>query len=58
MQYLDACLVKEVVKYFDVIVIHCNFHIRLRELHLVMIKINKYYSYIIRIKTYYKFILK
>ena len=44
MHYLDALLVKEIIEFFDIISIHDCFGIRLCELHLVMDKINKYYS--------------
>ena len=52
MHYLDAKLVKHVLKFFDIISIHDCFGIRLCELHLVMDKINEYYSKIIEKETY------
>lgn len=52
MHYLDAQLVKEVLKKFEVIPIHDCFGIRLCELHLIMDLINDYYSRDIGIKTY------
>lgn len=52
MHYLDAQLVKEILKFFEVITIHDCFGIRLCELHLVMDKINEYYSLKIGEDTY------
>ncbi len=52
MHYLDALLVKEIMKYFDLITIHDCFGIRLCELHKVMDKINEYYSSKIGKSTY------
>lgn len=44
MHYLDAQLVKRLTSEFELITIHDCFGIRLCELHLVMDKVNKYYS--------------
>jgi hypothetical protein len=52
MHYLDANLVGYISSKFDIISIHDCFGIRLCELHLVMDKINEYYSNIIGKKTY------
>jgi hypothetical protein len=52
MHYLDALLVKEIMKYFDLIAIHDCFGIRLCELHKVIDKINEYYSNKIGKDTY------
>jgi len=58
MHYLDAMLVKYVIEFFDIIAIHDCFGIRLCELHLVMDKINEYYSNKIGEETYGMYILK
>jgi hypothetical protein len=58
MHYLDALLVKEILEFFDIISIHDCFGIRLCELHLVMDKINEYYSKKVGKKTYGMYILK
>lgn len=58
MHYLDALLVKEIMEFFDIISIHDCFGIRLCELHLVMDKINKYYSEKIGEETYSIYIIK
>jgi hypothetical protein len=58
MHYLDALLVKEILEFFDIISIHDCFGIRLCELHLVMDKINEYYSKKIGKETYGMYILK
>lgn len=52
MHYLDACLVKEILSEFEVITVHDCFGIRLCELHLVMDKLNAYYSEKIGKSTY------
>ncbi len=52
MHYLDAKLVKYILNDFEVITIHDCFGIRLCELHLVMDKINEYYSKKINYSTY------
>jgi hypothetical protein len=44
MHFLDAQLVRHILKRFDVICIHDCFGMRLCELHLVMDEINNYYS--------------
>jgi hypothetical protein len=58
MHYLDAILIKEIIESFDIIPIHDCFGVRLCELHLVMDKINSYYSKIIKEKTYSIHIIK
>jgi hypothetical protein len=58
MHYLDALLVKEIIEFFDIISIHDCFGIRLCELHLVMDKINKYYSEKVDMDTYNIHIIK
>jgi hypothetical protein len=58
MHYLDAMLVKYVIEFFDIIAIHDCFGIRLCELHLVMDKINEYYSNKIGEETYSIYIIK
>lgn len=58
MHYLDAMLVKYVIEFFDIIAIHDCFGIRLCELHLVMDKINEYYSKKIGEETYGMYIVK
>ena len=57
MHFLDACLVKHILKKFDVLTMHDCFGIRLCELHLLMDKINKYYEKFIGIQTYSIYIL-
>ena len=52
MHYLDALLVKEILKNFEVLTVHDDFGIRLCELHLVMDEINKYYSKHVKKETY------
>jgi len=52
MHYLDALLIREILKEFDVLGVHDCFGVRLSELHLVMDKINNYYSKIIGENTY------
>jgi len=52
MHYLDAKLVKYIIREFDIISVHDCFGIRLCELHLIMDKINKYYSKQTNQKTY------
>ncbi len=52
MHRLDALLVKEILKKFEILTIHDDFGIRLCELHLVIDEINEYYSKIIGIETY------
>lgn len=52
MHYLDAMLVKEILKKFEIITIHDCFGVRLCELHLLMDEINKYYSEKIKKPTY------
>ena len=58
MHYLDALLVKEIMEFFDIISIHDCFGIRLCELHLVMDKVNEYYSKKIGKEKYGMYILK
>jgi hypothetical protein len=58
MHYLDALLVKYVIEFFDIIAIHDCFGIRLCQLHLVMDKINEYYSMEIGEEMYGMYILK
>ena len=52
MHFLDARLVKYILKKFDVLTVHDCFGIRLCELHLLMDKINKYYEKFVGIRTY------
>lgn len=52
MHYLDAELVKFLLRNFEVITIHDCFGIRLSELHLLMDKVNEYYSNKIGKKIY------
>lgn len=52
MHYLDAQLVGFVLMEFDVLTVHDCFGIRLCELHLVMDRINKYYSKVLGKNTY------
>lgn len=58
MHYLDAKLIKAIIKSFDILPIHDCFGIRLSELHLVMDEINKYYSKIINKEIYGLHIIK
>jgi hypothetical protein len=58
MHYRDAELVKEILENFEVLAIHDCFGIRLNELHLVMDKINNYYSNKVGKKTYSIHIIK
>jgi hypothetical protein len=58
MHYLDARLVKHILKYVDVLSVHDCFGIKLCELHTVMDLINAYYSKEIGDDTYSIHILK
>ena len=52
MHYLDALLVKELLKKFEILSIHDDFGVRLCELHLLIDEINLYYSTKIGKETY------
>jgi hypothetical protein len=52
MHYLDAQLIKNIINDLEVLSIHDCIGIRLCELHILMDKINLYYSKIIGIDTY------
>lgn len=58
MHYLDAQLVKEILKKIEIITIHDCFGVRLSELHILLDEINRYYSKIIGKNTYCIFIVK
>lgn len=58
MHYMDAKLVHEILNDFEIMSIHDCFGVRLSELHLIMDKINAYYSEIIKKKTYSIHIIK
>jgi hypothetical protein len=58
MHYLDATLIKHILEDLEIIPIHDCFGIRLCELHLLVDKINKYYSNKIGKDTYSIHVIK
>lgn len=58
MHYLDVKLVIYLIKHFEILTIHDCFGIRLCELHLMMDKINEYYSNKIGKKCYSIHVIK
>lgn len=58
MHYLDAVLIKKIMEEIEIIPIHDCFGVRLCELHILIDKINKYYSEKIGKETYCIHVLK
>ena len=57
LHFLDGSIVRDLLKNFELIVIHDCFGIRLNEVHLVMDELNKFYSKKIGEKTYSLYII-
>jgi len=58
MHYLDAILIKKIMEELEIIPIHDCFGIRLCELHMLIDRVNKYYSEKIGRETYCIHVLK